>query len=84
MKSHMHFHPLNVSTFGIPVEIISLKGDKKSVQTELQFHQKSTQKKYSEKLFIMGDLKDIKKKLLAKGKGFYHVLHFRHIYSLIL
>ena len=40
MKSHMHFHLLNASTFGIPVEIISLKGDKKSVQTELQFHKK--------------------------------------------
>ena len=79
MKSHMHFHLLNASTFGIPVEIISLKGDKKSVQTELQFHKKSIQRNsLGSKLFIMGDLKDIKKKLLAKGKGFYHVLSWSH------
>ena len=53
-----------------PVEINSLIGDKKSVQTELQFPKKSIQR--NSQGDIMGDLKDIKKKLLSKGKGIFN------------
>ena len=55
-----------------PVEIIELKGDKTIVQTELQFRKKLFRETRHGKRLIMGDLKDVKKKLLAKGKGISH------------
>ena len=72
MKSHVQLHLVFILKRFLlkgPVEIIELKGDKTSVQTELQFRKKLFRETLHGKRLIMGDLKDIKKKLLAKGKG---------------
>ena len=62
-----------------PVEIIELKGDKTIVQTELQFRKKVFRETRHGKRLIMGDLKDVKKKLLAKGKGIVTFLRHRDL-----
>ena len=52
---------------------------RRASKLNFSFTKKSIQRNsLGSKLFIMGDLKDIKKKLLAKGKGFYHVLSWSH------